>query len=151
MKPRQRGFTLTELILVIVVMGLLAGVAIPRLNNRQSTDEMAVSDTLKGMLFTARKLAMSQRRPVCFVRNAATSQMALVYFAAGAGCAWLNPAVIEPGTGKAFVVDLPTGIVFSNASAVQFTTRGQLSPNVTTTITVGSTNVTIIGETGFSY
>lgn len=149
MASRQRGFTLTELILVIVVMGLLAGIAVPRMTNRQSLDEVTVRDTVKGMLYTGRMLAMAQRRDVCFVRNAAS--LYLVYYGAGP-CSPINPAVVESGTGAGYVVEIPPGVVLAGSNTIRFTARGQLSPNANQAITVGSTTaVTIVGETGFSY
>ena len=63
MKPtRQTGFTLVELILVMVVMGLLAGVALPSLTNRQSQDELTTRDELKATLRLARQVATSQTK-----------------------------------------------------------------------------------------
>lgn len=155
MKPsRQSGFTLVELIMVMVVMGLLAGVALPRLTNRQSQDEVVTRDELKATLRLARQVATSQNQRVCFMRT--PIQFVLVYANAAGACQLAGTPVVEPGSGSAKVVDLPAGVVLGGANTVQFNSRGQLVPNaVDQTITVGTAaaplTVTINRETGFVY
>ncbi|MGE5452270.1 MAG: Tfp pilus assembly protein FimT/FimU [Acidobacteriota bacterium] len=148
--PRQAGFTLVELILVIVVMGLLAGVAVPRLMNNRSQDEVSTRDELKATLRLARQVAVSRNRDVCFMRTPA--QFSLVYLNAGA-CALGGAAVLEPGTGQPHVVPLPSGVVLAGAATIRFNSRGQLVPNgANLQITVGALPaLTISRETGFVY
>lgn len=153
-QPRQSGFTLVELILVIVLMGLLAGVAIPRLTDHQSQDEMSTRDEVKATLRFARQVATSQAREVCFMRTAA--QFRLVYANVGAPCVLAGPLVSEPGKGGPFIVDLPltsTVTLAGSTATIRFNTRGQLVPNtVSPTVTVGSLPpLTVSLETGFVY
>lgn len=160
MKPtRQTGFTLVELILVMVVMGLLAGVALPSLTNRKSQDEMTTRDELKATLRLARQVATSQGLAVCFMRTAA--QWRLVYAAAGL-CKWAGTPVVAPGTQDVTAVgmapdpvlfDLPTGVVLVGNSTIQFDSRGRLVPYAAdATIRVGSSQAFIVSrETGFVY
>lgn len=154
---RQTGFTLVELILVIVVMGLLAGVALPGLMNRQSQDEASTRDELKATLRLARQVATAQNRPVCFMRTAA--QFSLLY-ANGAGiCNLAGTPVMMVGQpaasafGDPVVVLLPTGVILTGNNTIQFDGRGRLVPNnLDATITVGSTQaLTVTRETGFVY
>lgn len=160
MKPtRQTGFTLVELILVMVVMGLLAGVALPSLTNRQSQDELTTRDELKATLRLARQVATSQGLPVCFMRTAA--QWRLVYAAAGV-CSWGGTPVVAPGTQDVSAVgmapdpvlfDLPAGVALAGNNTIQFDGRGRLVPfAVDANIRVGSTQAFIVSrETGFVY
>lgn len=150
-RPRQTGFTLVELILVMVVMGLLAGVAVPRLLNRQPEDEMTTRDQLKATLRFARQVATSQNRPVCLMRTAV--QFSLVYANGAGACVAGGSPVVEPGTGAALVVNLPSGVLLAGATTVQFNAYGQLVPNaVNQTVTVGTqAPLTISRETGFVY
>lgn len=156
---RQTGFTLVELILVMVVMGLLAGVALPSLTNRQSQDEMTTRDELKATLRLARQVATSQGLPVCFMRTAA--QWRLVYAAAGT-CNWGGTAVVAPGAQDTAAVgmapdpvlfDLPSGVALVGSNTIQFDSRGRLVPYaVDANIRVGSTQAFIVSrETGFVY
>ena len=149
-RRRQAGFTLVELILVFVVMGLLAAVALPgALSNRLSQDELTTRDEIKATLRLARQVASAQNQTVCFMRTAV--QFQLVYATAAGGCNLGGTPVLEPGSGQPKVVELPPNVVLNGANTIQFNVRGQLVPaNVNANITVGSTQaLTINSETGF--
>ena len=55
------GFTMVELILVIVIAGILATVAVPRLVGRNSFDTRGFADQLAATVRFAQKLAVAQR------------------------------------------------------------------------------------------
>ena len=149
-RRRQAGFTLVELILVFVVMGLLAAVALPgALSNRQSQDELTTRDELKATLRLARQVASAQNQTVCFMRTAV--QFQLVYATAAGVCNLAGTPVLEPGSGQPKVIELAPNVVLTGANTIVFNPRGQLVPaTVNATITVGSTQaLTINSETGF--
>ena len=60
----EAGFTLIELIMVIVLTGTLAVVAIPRMVDTTMWRLRAYSDQLQNQMRTAQRLATRQRRPV---------------------------------------------------------------------------------------
>ncbi len=66
---RQSGFTLIELITVMILVGILAVVALPRLDLLRGFDEIGYRDKVKATLEYARKSAVAQRRYVCVTRN----------------------------------------------------------------------------------
>lgn len=57
---KQTGFTLIEMITVIIIVGILAVVTIPRFLAPSSFDSRATSDTLISSLRQAQQLAMSK-------------------------------------------------------------------------------------------
>ena len=74
---QQRGFTLVELIAVLLVGGLLAAVAIPRFFQQDSFDARSFADQNVSMLRYAQKLAIAQNRPVFVQLNG--SRIALCF------------------------------------------------------------------------
>lgn len=77
---KTRGFTLVELIMIMILVGVLAVVAMPRFFDRLTFDELAFFDQTKSMLRYAQKLAVAQNRPVYVRLNG--SSIALCYDAA---------------------------------------------------------------------
>lgn len=59
-----KGFTLVELVLILVIAGILAVVALPRMFDRNTFDTRALGDEVKAMLRYAQKMAIAQNRHV---------------------------------------------------------------------------------------
>lgn len=112
----SRGFSMVELILVIVIAGILAAVAVPRLVGRTSFDARGFADQLAATVRFAQKLAIAQRTPV-FVQFTA-SDATLCY---DAGCANFAPG---PGGEKPYTVTAPDGLTISAVPALQFDASG---------------------------
>ncbi len=63
--PRcSRGFTLLELVIVIVIVGVMAFVAVPRLSGRSGFDSRGFYDKSAAVVRTAQKTAVAWRRNV---------------------------------------------------------------------------------------
>lgn len=67
---KTRGFTLVELITVMIVIGILAVVALPRFVDRNVFEARGFFDETKSLLRYAQKTAVAQRRTVCVALNA---------------------------------------------------------------------------------
>lgn len=66
----QQGFTLVELVVVIILVGILALVAGPRFVGRDAFDARGYADGFLGALQYARQQAVAMRRTVCFTAQA---------------------------------------------------------------------------------
>lgn len=70
MKRRPSGFTIVELVTVMVVIGILAAIAVPRLGQLDAFTSSAYRNEILSALHHAQKSAVSHRRLVCATVNA---------------------------------------------------------------------------------
>ena len=155
------GFTLPELVMVIVIMGILAVVAVPRFFDRGVYDEQGFFTAALSAVRYAQKLAMASG---CDVQ---------VTFTAGAyaldrrdvGCdrndctdCDFDTRVTLPGLGGASQGQAPPGVTIAPATALYFDKIGRPRDPVgdnllagNTDISVGSRQMRIASETGFIY
>lgn len=75
----ERGFTMIELVAVIVVVGILAAFVAPRFLRNEAFDARSFADQNLNMLRYAQKLAIAQNRPVFAVLT--PSRIALCFTA----------------------------------------------------------------------
>lgn len=73
-KPKARGFTLIELVMVLVLIGILAVFAAPRLGNITSIKSGAFTEKLRADIRYAQNLAMTQNQRYRVYFNTAPAQ-----------------------------------------------------------------------------
>ncbi|MEC5160301.1 MSHA pilin protein MshC [Janthinobacterium sp. CG_23.3] len=123
----QRGFTLVELVAVILVTGILATLAMPRFFERQAFDARNFAEQSQSMLRYAQKVAIAQNRRV-FVRLNG-SGVALCFDAACAAAARVVPpsggnsgaaATVAQCAGDArwHCEGAPSGVSYTKAPAI---------------------------------
>lgn len=69
---RQGGFTMVELIMVMVMVGVLAAIGIPKLMGGNTTGALVFGDQVASALRHAQKSAVAHRRLVCMELTART-------------------------------------------------------------------------------
>ena len=82
----QRGFTLVELILVLVILGVLSVYALPRMFDTKAVYARGFHDETLGHLRFAQKTAIAQRRTVCVTFTSTTVTLAIALDAATFNC-----------------------------------------------------------------
>src|ERR1035437_10071807 len=80
-RGHQRGFTLIELIMVMVMLGVLAVFAAPRIFNSDDFYARGFHDETLGLLRYAQKAAIAQRRTVCVAVSTAAPASATLSIA----------------------------------------------------------------------
>jgi MSHA pilin protein MshC len=146
---KMTGFTLIELIMVMLLVAILAFTAIPRFANRGTFDARGFFDQSSNMLRYAQKTAIAQRRAV-FV-NISGSAICLSYVADPA-CTDTANGVPEPTKNAWFSKDFPSDVSATSVS-FSFTALGQPNPNQQVNISFSAPglnqNVVVERETGY--
>ena len=71
-QKHQNGFTMVELITVMVLLGVLAAIAIPKLMGDNITEAAVYGDKVVSALRLAQKSAVAKRRVVCLTTASGT-------------------------------------------------------------------------------
>ena len=170
---RQHGFTIVELVIVIVLMGILAGVAIPRFFDRKGFDAASYAEQLKAQLRFAQKTAIAGGRPVYVRVNSGgvvltyDAAFSLYVLAAGKTNSGSASTVALCGNDTTRACEgLPSGLTLSGGLSFYFDATGKpfLTTNTPPTLTStfattaftltgdgSSRNVTVAAETGYVY
>lgn len=147
----QHGFTLVELIMTMVIIGILAVVVGPRFFDRNTFDTRGFYDQVKATLRYAQKAAIAKHRFVCvtFAANSVT----LTYDATPPSAA--HTAATCPGAAFIGPDGSPYSVISTQASfaavpsAFNFDPLGRPSGGPFTISVSGATPITVEQETGY--
>jgi len=154
----EYGFTLVELVVIIMLVGFIAAVAAPRFFGKSAFEERGVYDEVIAAARYAQKLAITNR---CTVRltlnsNGFTIRQSTSASVCGTGADTL--AVPHPGqcrspaAGNNYDCNTPAGVSITltfGTSPIVFDSLGRTTDLVTRTVQVGSKSFDIVGGSGF--
>lgn len=146
----ERGVTLIELIMVIVLLGVLAVVAIPRLSS-QDFEARGFHDGTLAFLRYAQKTAIAQRRTVCVAFTASSATLTIASAANTNSC---DTNLVGPGGETPGQLAAGAGIAYQAVpGSFHFTALGQPSAPLALQVTQAGTAIgvaiTVEAETGY--
>jgi MSHA pilin protein MshC len=161
---RSSGFSLVELIMVMVITGVLAVFALPRFFDTNDFVDKGFGDETLAILRYAQKAAVAQRRTVCVAFSATKVILSVTQNASPATCVTGPTVPLQSPTGAPqFTVSATGSASFSPVPVtLQFNALGQPldgsgvkipPPGMTITIVNGSNaqvmQITVEAETGY--
>ena len=150
---RRHGFTLVELIAVMMLVGVLATVALPRMEGAVALRGAGWRDQVQAGLLQARTLAHGHRRLVCV--TLATGELRMAQASTNPASSCDNTVKGADGDAR-WAVDgnaialtqQPAGTLYFQPDG-RITSDGAGSSSVDVTVTLaGETTLQLIGETG---
>jgi MSHA pilin protein MshC len=144
------GFTVIELVVVIVILGILSAYAVPRFFNTSPFAELGYANELAGVLRQAQKVAVASGCEAS-VSISITGYQVAQRAASGSSCAtsgaYSTPVVRSDGT--TLSGSPPSGANVNATAQYVFTSSGALTGSSSTTSTVGTHRITVDPSTGF--
>ena len=143
----SRGFTLVELVVTMVLIGILAAVAVPRMFDSNVFVSRGFYDEVVNAARYGQKLAVASGCNVEF--SIAGGRYELHQAATCSGGPPYNQPVPEPAGSDPFAAAAPAGVILASipASPIVFDSLGRASGNFI--VTVGDRSFTIAGESGY--
>lgn len=126
---KAKGFTIIELIVVMVIIGILAVMVIPRMMDTGTINIRESAELVAADIRKTQDLAMAD-----ILSHTIT-------FTSGSGS-----YVIDQGTANAQTITLPSGVTINTSSTITFSRLGV--PNAGVTISVGGISVIVTQNTG---
>jgi MSHA pilin protein MshC len=140
---RQFGFTMTELITVIVIVGIMGAMVAPRFFDKNTFESRGFYDQTISTLRYAQKVAIAQHRFVC-VAITGSNTITLTQDTS-TPCAG---NLANPAGGATYVISAPADVTVANAS-FNFNALGKPSATQSISVSGYGTAITVEAETGY--
>ncbi len=151
--PKHSAYTIVELIIVIVIIGILSAVALPKFFDTLSFSSATYFDEVLHSVRYAQKMAVGKG---CDVEVSSTGDSLALKLRQNCKTGLFNIGLTDNVSFGSFVKDAPKGVtIVSNDLPLYFDSLGRAhdaAGNVVgATISVNTKTLQIVGETGFAY
>ena len=149
-----QGFTLVELIAVLILLGILSFVALPRLQQTAGFGQLGFHDRVGAALRFAQKSAVAQRRLVCATSAADRLTLSVATAFGDAACAnpmagpaGASPAALAPSAATTLSA-APAGPMYFQPSGTVTSDGAGANPADFVLSVTGQAPITVRGVTG---
>lgn len=153
-----RGFTMVEMVVVIVLLGIISAIAAPRLMGNNPYTSLALRDQIQTALRHAQKTAVARRRVICATQANAWSAPTFSIAAASGDASCSQPfantidvTVLGATSLQTFWEDLPSTMFFQPDGTItdDFAGRTPRTGRVTFTHDGVNYEIRVDGATGY--
>ncbi|TAN52955.1 MAG: prepilin-type N-terminal cleavage/methylation domain-containing protein [Methylococcaceae bacterium] len=155
MVDSHRGFTLIELIMIMILIGIIAAFGMPRLFSNSPFEERGFYDGVLNALRYAQKRATASRCSVLVEITNSTLTLTTHGVNHLGTCdvsSNLTRPLYNPSTGESFyTLSAPEGVTMTGPASLIFLGTGaaNLGGNQSITITINTRSISVLAETGF--